>query len=522
MGLLSISWYRQDLVDSLYKFKLGKQRYIAPKVKFSPRTKSAIRSANFLNMDSPIMINEIGIAGPDGYRDILGRPVDWIELYNNSKKPVSLAGYSLSDTFKKKRKWFLPAVIIQPKSTLVITADGRSDVLSRFILDSSSVTERSGWELKRGFEDCFDGAIFRSENSTNNYIVFRAQNIASMSRDIWVRILNTTNAIAKLSFKVNGVDAESSILHINNSYQVVKINNPLEPDGSWNIHGDVNILCALDSGSALIDTVTLADASFIFGEGQQDLNSDLSLKDKGELVVLYGAAGQPVDYVSYPELEPGEAYTRISDGHSKFEIGRSTMNGTIILKMPNIESSTVFTNETKVTVSGDSGSSFFYTTDGSDPTTNSFVYSGSFYITNTTLLKVSAQKEGAISSAVTSKLLWKAPLPKMTVVWVSIDNYNLMSETFGIIRNPLQRGRAVSERPCYVAILYPNGKFIDTYAGIRIQGRSSRWLKERKGYRIRCRREYGSEYWSDQIFNGEGPEQTASIVLGEEEFFMNI
>jgi len=102
----------------------------------------------------------------------------------------------------------------------------------------------------------------------------------------------------------------------------------------------------------------------------------------------------------------------------------------------------------------------------------------------------------------------------MPVFWVSIDDYNLFSKTFGIIRNPLQRSRVVSERPCYIAILYPDGKFVDTYAGIKIQGRSSRWLKERKSYRVRCRREYGSKYWSEQIFNGEGPEKTASIILG--------
>ena len=460
------------------------------------------------------MINEIGIAGPDGYRDMLGRPVDWIELCNNSKKPVSLEGYSLSDTFKKKRKWFLPAVTIKPKSTLVITADGRSDVLSRYILDSSSVTEHSGWHLKTGFEDSFDLGIFRSDNSTNNYIIFRAKDVASMSGDIWVRVFNRTNEIAKLLFKVNDVDAEPVALHINNAYQIVKINNPVKLDGSWDINGYVRISCSLYSGSASIDTVTLTDASLRFGEGQQDLNSDLSLKDKGELVVLYGSAGQPVDYVSYPELEPSEAYTRIRDGHSTFEIGRSTINESIILQMPKIESNIVFTNETKVTIKGDLEASFFYTTDGSEPTTNSLFYSSPFYITNTILLKVAAHKEGAISSAVSSKLLWKAPLPKMTIFWVSVNNYNLLSKTFGIIRNPGQRGRAVSERPCYAAVLYPDGKFIDTYAGIRIQGRSSRWLKERKGYRIRCRREYGSKYWREQIFNGEGPEDTASIILG--------
>jgi hypothetical protein len=460
------------------------------------------------------MINEIGIAGPDGYRDMLGRPVDWVELYNTSKKPVSLSGYSLSDTFKKKLKWFLPAVTLQPKSTLVLTADGRSDVFSHYMLDSSDVSERLGWYLKTGFNDSFDGGVFRSENSTNNYIVFRDRDIDSMSADIWLRTLNRTNELAELSFKVNEVDAVPATLHVGGSYQIIKINNPANQDGSWDINGTVQVSCVLNSGSALIDTITITDSAVPFGEGSQDLNSDVSLKDKGELVVLYGSAGQPVDYVSYPELEPGEAYTRIKDGHSTFEIGRSTINGSMILKMPEITANNIFTNDTLVSITGDASADFLYTIDGSEPTTNSFVYSHPFSITNTMLLKVIAYSDGAISSATSSKLLWKAPLPKITIFWVSINKYNLLSRTFGIIRNPAQRGRAVSERPCYAAVLYPDGKLVDTYAGIRIQGRSSRWLEERKGYRIKCRREYGSKYWSEPVFKGDGPERTQSIVLG--------
>ncbi|MDA3798098.1 MAG: lamin tail domain-containing protein [Kiritimatiellae bacterium] len=508
-------WYSSDTMDSPYKFELGKKRYETSKKKFVPRTKSAIRSANFLNMDAPVMINEIGIAGPNGYRDMLGRPVDWIELCNTSKKTQSLSGYSLSDTFKKKQKWFLPDITLDPEATLVVTADGRTDVLSYRMLDDSNVVGGYvGWRVKAGFTDSFDGGVLMSTSLENNQISFIKKQVSPMSANIWLRTLNLTNTVAELSVKINNIESSAVSLRVNEGYQIVLVRNPESADGSWKLDGDVNISLSLKTGSIFIDTITLTDASEKFGEGTQDLNSNLSLKDKGELVVLYGSAGQPVDYVSYPELEPGQAYTRISDGNSKFEIGRSTINKSIILKMPEIISKHVFTNETSVTIVSDDVAQLFYTLDGQEPDSDSALYHSPLTITNTVLLKVVAQKDGAISSAVSSKLIWKAPLPKMPLVWVGVNDYNLMSKMFGIIRNPLQRGRAVSERPCYAAVLYPDGKYMDTYAGIRIQGRSSRWLKERKGYRIKCRREYGAKYWDGQLFKGKGPELTQSIVLG--------
>src|SRR5690606_13651293 len=60
-----------------------------------------------------ISINEVmadnrDLANPDGSVS------DWVELYNDSSEPVSLAGHSLTDTTDQPRRWVVPANVTIP------------------------------------------------------------------------------------------------------------------------------------------------------------------------------------------------------------------------------------------------------------------------------------------------------------------------------------------------------------------------------------------------------------------------
>ena len=65
----------------------------------------------------------------------------------------------------------------------------------------------------------------------------------------------------------------------------------------------------------------------------------------------------------------------------------------------------VFTNSQTVTITNSfNGASIYYTLDGSTPTTNSTLYTGSFNITQNTLVQAIATYPGAVNSAVASAL----------------------------------------------------------------------------------------------------------------------
>lgn len=74
-----------------------------------------------------VVINELLASNPDGHRDGDGNTPDWIELYNGTSQPVSLAGWFLTDDGRDLQKWPFPAGTVLPaRGYLVVFASGRS------------------------------------------------------------------------------------------------------------------------------------------------------------------------------------------------------------------------------------------------------------------------------------------------------------------------------------------------------------------------------------------------------------
>ena len=67
-----------------------------------------------------VRINEFLAANREGLVDEVGEAEDWVELYNDGDHPVSLAGWSLSDTALDPGKWVFPDVSIPSKGSLIV------------------------------------------------------------------------------------------------------------------------------------------------------------------------------------------------------------------------------------------------------------------------------------------------------------------------------------------------------------------------------------------------------------------
>jgi hypothetical protein len=81
--------------------------------------------ANAVSAD--VIINEFlaGAVSTNRLKDEDGEVQGWIELYNQGSRPVSLAGWALTDTAAAPDRWLFPDMMIQPGQYLVVFASGK-------------------------------------------------------------------------------------------------------------------------------------------------------------------------------------------------------------------------------------------------------------------------------------------------------------------------------------------------------------------------------------------------------------
>jgi len=130
-----------------------------------------------------VVINEIASRGT--ITDISGEQSDWIELYNAGATPVNLWNYGLSDDVLNPLKWKFPALTINPDSYVLVLANGKNiitninhwetavnnDDVWRYFVGTSEPP--SDWETP-GFNDISwligDGGIGYGDGDDNTII----------------------------------------------------------------------------------------------------------------------------------------------------------------------------------------------------------------------------------------------------------------------------------------------------------------------------------------------------------------
>ena len=105
-----------------------------------------------------------------------------------------------------------------------------------------------------------------------------------------------------------------------------------------------------------------------------------------------------------------ETYSGNSGGGSNSGSGSdsgSNETQNTMVEAPTISGTTPFSENTEVTITGPDGAVIRYTTDGSEPTAESTLYSAAFSLTDTTTVKAIAIKDGT-NSSVASKTFTKS------------------------------------------------------------------------------------------------------------------
>ena len=95
-----------------------------------------------------------------------------------------------------------------------------------------------------------------------------------------------------------------------------------------------------------------------------------------------------------------------SQGGGTTDPGNNGTTENVTVEAPVFSGETQFTESTQVTMTAESGAEIRYTTDGSEPSASSTLYSGAVTLTETTTVKAIAIKNG-VSSTVTSRTYTK-------------------------------------------------------------------------------------------------------------------
>ena len=147
-----------------------------------------------------------------------------------------------------------------------------------------------------------------------------------------------------------------------------------------------------------------------------------------------------------------------------------------------------------------------YTTDGSEPTVNSKLYTEPLYLTNTTTIRAACFSEGKLQSETVTTSYIINENHTLPVLSISVDP-NAMFGYSGIYTQYYQD----REIPCNVT-LFENGEGFSIDCGIKMHGHTG-LQNPKKSFKINFRGCYGENVLSYPVYGEDGPEIYESMCI---------
>jgi hypothetical protein len=520
-GLITV-WFSKNHPDGVPVFDSKPRQSVKKRARGPLRTLTLARKANLLPVTAPVVINEIGRADPSHFTDLWGIPSDWIELYNRSEHAVNLRGYSLSDDPQNPRKWTFPDIILPAQDYLLLRAAPRNDLLSPICADANDARGRPPWQKITHANASLAGSVWRYQSSLpdkpddqTGRLVYDINVPHSDSYNLWLRCAVPEETAAKVLCEVDDRSEHSLTIPHSKHLRIIRLCNPETPDGSWTLkHGLHRIKITGLMGVLLCDHVSLTPVDGRFGDGSQSLLARIGLKQSGELLMLYSRERLPLDYITFPALEPGQAYTRIPDGGPDLAIANPSPLGQDVTPTPSLSlpNGLVSSGSLLRIEAATPDDQIFYTLDGTTPTTDDTPYTAPLVLNEPTAIRARAFRDGLHPSRTETRVYWPGKAPTIPLMWIVLDPNSLRGGHRGMLSHPMMRGR-LSEHTAFACLLYPDGHTETNTCAIRIQGRSTRWLVARKSFRLKFRPDFGADRWPGTPFEEPGPTNHSSLVV---------
>ena len=490
-----------------------------------------------------VVINEAMASNGSQGADDDGDFEDWIELYNPTSEPISLAGYSLSDRPSQPRKWVLPEVRLEPGGHLLVWASGKSywylpernpndplelGFVSAGALDGDRVALLLDGENVAGDETGLHLAVLDARGTLLESQVFRTHETTAES-DRLVAALRAVSPGQVVMMAIKG-DGSEYLTDEAVSFLIETLGSDyahrLDPDDSWG-------LIAVVGGARLAEEYRAFEGGLV-ADGtwsSDELHASFRLRRTGEFLGLYGPDSRLVDAVSLLAQTRNSSWGRHPDGmpswcHYAVPTPRAP-NALFCTPQADAaipsraggyygESITVSLGNSRVT-------EVRFTLDGSTPTEASQRYLRPIELTSTAVLRTRAYRDGFTPSEVVSASYFIDEIDDavaLPVVSLITDPAHLWDEETGIYADGpdpddpnYEQGGMAWERPVTMEFYEEDGTHEFTHdAGIRILGGKSREFPK-KNFVVYFRSQYGDEALRYPLFPAIDRERFRSVVL---------
>ena len=482
-----------------------------------------------------VELSEVMCANTLYFADENGECHDYVELHNTSGADVNLAGWYLSDSVDRLKRWSFPECTLPAGGYLAVHCSGynRSGDAAHLHADFRLSNDGEGVYLTRP-----DGQTV----SMVELPPMMDDQAYSLVDGAWTTALaptpgmeNSASAATQISLETFG--ERSAALCINEimasateeNYDWLELYNGTESAvdlSGYALSDDAGkprkwqfpAGTVLQPGKYLGVYLSGREAETLGGL----LNADFALSSSGGYsVCLSDPQGTVLEAVYLPKQYGGMSYGR-AQGENGFFYFESATPGAANAgahyreraaeAVCSVEGGLYRTGDAfAVELSAPAGSRIYYTLDCSDPDEGSTPYNGPISVSGTTILRSRVYRDGYMPSLIDTQSYLYDVSNESGVYVVSLvsDMDNLTGAENGIMTNKMEKWR----REGHVELFLPDGeRVISQGCGISLHGQSSRRLPI-KSFNVIAGSEYGENRFNYPIFSERDYDSYQSILL---------
>lgn len=283
------------------------------------------------------------------------------------------------------------------------------------------------------------------------------------------------------------------------------------------------------SGAQVDDVLNLKSAN-----SGKYLHTNFGLSADGEIVYLSDSTGRIVHQTDRTAVPHNASRGLAGDGSGKWMFfteptpeAANSSKAFSTAKTANVRfepSGGLYDSTIIVSMISDIGAPIYYTTDGTEPTTESAVYSEPIEVSSTTIFRAISYCDTLLPMMpVTQSYLFANHEITLPVFSLVTDPYNLYDENYGIYVEGPNAEEADPhfganyhkdwERPMHVELFWPDGSTgICQNAGVKIAGAWSR-AHPQKSFAFHARSAYGKNKFDCKLFNDKDITEFKSFLL---------